>query len=162
MRSAIDVDGGGWVRHLVELLETVRLQLEADVQILQALCDTAAEAKNYRLAERYRQVVSTMERRDLLGYLANHNVLPKYGFPVDSVELRTAYSNESHGVGKVLDLSRDLSQAIFEYAPDATLVAGGKLWTSRGIYRLPGRDARGVRVPRLRALRRLPAGSRRA
>ena len=40
----------------------------------------------------------------------------------------------------MLDLSRDLSQAIYEYAPDATIVAGGKLWTSRGIYRLPGRD----------------------
>jgi hypothetical protein len=33
-----------------------------------------------------------------------------------------------------------LSQAIHEYAPDASLVAGGQMWTSRGIYRLPGRD----------------------
>ena len=42
--------------------------------------------------------------------------------------------------GGLLDLSRDLSQAIYEYAPDAEIVAGGNLWVSRGIYRLPGRD----------------------
>jgi len=39
-----------------------------------------------------------------------------------------------------LDLSRDLSQAIYEYAPGSSVVAGGQVWTSRGLYRLPGRD----------------------
>lgn len=139
VREAIARDEGGWAKCLVSLLETVRLQLATDVATLQELCDQAAAAKNFGLAGRYQKVIATLERRDLLGFLANHNVLPKYGFPVDSVELRTAYSDESHGVGQLLDLSRDLSQAIYEYAPDATLVAGGKLWTSRGIYRLPGR-----------------------
>lgn len=43
-------------------------------------------------------------------------------------------------MGGKIDLSRDLSQAIYEYAPDSTLVAGGMLWTARGIYRMPGRD----------------------
>ena len=66
-------------------------------------------------------------------------MLPKYGFPVDSVELRTNFGY-GKDAGAKLDLTRDLSQAIYEYAPDATLVAGGQLWTSRGIYRLPGRD----------------------
>lgn len=51
------------------------------------------------------------------GFLANHNVLPKYGFPVDSVE-RTNFGY-GKDAGSMLDLSRDLSQAIYEYAPDA-------------------------------------------
>ena len=91
------------------------------------------------LAQRYQQVGNTLRKRDLLGFLANRNVLPKYGFPVDSVELRTNFGY-GKDAGANLDLTRDLSQAIYEYAPDATIVAGGRLWTSRGIYRLPGRD----------------------
>ncbi|GAB2776601.1 DEAD/DEAH box helicase [Nocardioides salsibiostraticola] len=140
VHSAIGVEDGGWVLGFKDLLDKVKAQLSEDVKLLADLRDQAAEGKKYQLAERYQKVSKTLEKRDLLGYLANHNLLPKYGFPVDSVELRTAYSDESHGVGQLLDLSRDLAQAIFEYAPGATLVAGGKLWTSRGIYRLPGRD----------------------
>ena len=43
-------------------------------------------------------------------------------------------------VGRKLELSRDLSAAIYEYAPGAEVVAGGKLWTSGGVYRLPERE----------------------
>ena len=45
--------------------------------------------------------------------------------------------------GRKLELSRDLSAAIYEYAPGAEVVAGGKLWTSRGVYRLPERELLG-------------------
>jgi hypothetical protein len=79
-----------------------------------------------------------LTRRDLLGYLANRNVLPKYGFPVDTVELRTSYP--SSPVGGKLDLTRDLSMAIYEYAPGSQVVAGGFLWRSGGVYRLPDRE----------------------
>ena len=106
---------------------------------LEELRDEAAETRKFSLAHRYQQVGNTLRQRDLLGFLANHNVLPKYGFPVDSVELRTNFGY-GKDAGANLDLTRDLSQAIYEYAPDATIVAGGRLWTSRGIYRLPGRD----------------------
>jgi hypothetical protein len=135
----IDVDGGGWVSTLVQLLQDVRAELASDIAILEQLREEASAAQKYPLANRYKHVGNTLRQRDLLGFLANRNVLPKYGFPVDSVELRTEFGHET-GVGSKLDLSRDLSQAIHEYAPDATLVAGGQLWTSRGIYRLPGRD----------------------
>ena len=88
---------------------------------------TASSNGKHDLASRYQKVGNTLRRRDLLGFLANRNVLPKYGFPVDSVQLRTNF-----GLGKtqggLLDLSRDLSQAIYEYAPDAEIVAGGQLW----------------------------------
>ncbi len=65
-------------------------------------------------------------------------MLPKYGFPVDTVELRTNYS--SHPAGGKLELTRDLSAAIYEYAPGAEVVAGGLLWRSGGVYRLPDRE----------------------
>jgi len=135
----LGVESGSWAEHLIDLLENVRRELATDVSMLDQLRDLASEAKNFRLAERYQQVGNTLRRRDLLGFLANRNVLPKYGFPTDSVELRTSFGLGKH-LGSSLDLTRNLSDAIHEYAPDATLVAGGKLWTSRGIYRLPGRD----------------------
>ena len=134
----IGLHAGEWVVVLLNLLEEVRCELAGDVDALAELQLQAASDQNYRLASRYKQVGRTVRSRELLGFLATRNVLPKYGFPIDCVELRTAYSGNSAG-GK-LDLSRDLSQAIHEYAPDATVVAGGLLWTSRGIYTMPGRD----------------------
>lgn len=134
----IGVDNDSWVDILLDHLDKVRTELAGDVSALAELQHQAASAQKYKQAERFKQVGRTLEMRDLLGFLATRNVLPKYGFPVDSVELRTAYSGNQ--VGSKLDLSRDLSQAIHEYAPDATLVAGGMLWTARGIYKLPGRD----------------------
>jgi ATP-dependent helicase YprA (DUF1998 family) len=137
--AELDLEGGTWATDLVALLDSVRTELETDVSLLEELSVQAAAGKKYQLAQRYHQVGNTLRKRELLGFLANRNVLPKYGFPVDSVELRTNFGFGKH-VGARLDLTRDLSQAIYEYAPDATIVAGGQLWTSRGIYRLPGRD----------------------
>lgn len=134
----IGVTADAWVPGLLSLLEEVRQELASDVSALEELQIQAANDKKYKLADRYAKVSATLEKRDLLGFLGTRNILPKYGFPVDSVELKTAYSGSQLG-GKI-DLSRDLSQAIYEYAPDATLVAGGMLWTARGIYRMPGRD----------------------
>lgn len=137
--TELGVSGGAWASKLVDLLSTVRAELDGDVATLEQLRDDAAASKKFQLAQRYQQVGNTLRKRNLLGFLANHNVLPKYGFPVDSVELRTNFGY-GKDAGADLDLTRDLSQAIYEYAPDATIVAGGRLWTSRGIYRLPGRD----------------------
>jgi len=134
----IGVSSDAWVPPLLCLLEEVRQELATDVKALEDLQNQAANDKKYKLADRYSKVCATLEKRDLLGFLGTRNILPKYGFPVDSVELKTAYSGSQMG-GKI-DLSRDLSQAIYEYAPDSTLVAGGMLWTARGIYRMPGRD----------------------
>ena len=136
----VGIDDGSWVEVLVGLLGQVTAELTQDVATLEGLRDEAASAQKFQLAAKYQMVTKTLRDRDLLGFLATHNVIPKYGFPVDSVELRTNFSVDEHTVGTKLDLSRDLSQAIYEYAPDATLVAGGKLWTSRGVYRLPGKD----------------------
>ncbi len=128
-----------WVEDLLTLLDQVGSEIGNDIQILADLERAASDSGKHRAADRYQQVKRTILGRDLLGFLANHNVIPKYGFPVDTVELRTDFGAGAT-LGRRLELSRDLTQAIHEYAPDATLVAGGQLWTSRGVYRLPGRD----------------------
>lgn len=135
----LDVSGGTWAEELIRLLENVRHELDKEVETMAELEAKASAEGKHPLAQRYKLVGNTLRERDLLGFLGNRNVLPKYGFPVDSVELRTDFGTGKAKGGR-LDLSRDLSQAIYEYAPDAEIVAGGGLWISRGIYRLPGRE----------------------
>ena len=134
----IGLDDGSWVERLCGLLEQVRAELAHDVVTFEERRTEAFESRRSDLAARFERSIATITRRPLIGYLANRNVLPKYGFPVDTVELRTAHCDS--GVGARLELNRDLSVAIHEYAPGAELIAGGVLWRSGGIYRLPGRE----------------------
>ena len=64
-------------------------------------------------------------------------MIPKYGFPVDVVELQIYHHGEE---AKGLELDRDLKIALSEYAPGSQVIAGGKLWTSRYIKKLPDRE----------------------
>jgi len=138
VQDEIGVDSGKWVSRLCDHLEKVRCELDHDITLFEEKRDKAAEARRYREADYYQRIINTLMRRDLIGFLANRNVLPKYGFPVDTVELRTLHCDNP--VGAKLELTRDLSSAIYEYAPGAEVVAGGVLWRSAGIYRLPRRE----------------------
>lgn len=66
----------------------------------------------------------------LIEFLARGNVLPKYGFPVDTVEL---YQNSMDNSLSKLRLNRDLQIAIAEYAPSSEVIANGRMYTSRYI-----------------------------
>ena len=138
MQQQIGVETGAWAEELCSLLEDVRVELAADVDSYEERRQQAFADRQGHLVQLYERTINTLTRRPLIGLLANRNVLPKYGFPTDTVELRTAYSGDP--VGRKLELSRDLSAAIYEYAPGAEVVAGGKLWTSGGVYRLPNRE----------------------
>lgn len=76
---------------------------------------------------------STMEgdgykKTDLIGFLVRSGVLPKYGFPVDVVELKQSPLNDAK---PDVRLQRDLQLGISEYAPGAEVVADGKIYRSR-------------------------------
>lgn len=98
---------------------------------LQSLIDEAAAAQNFGLAKRYQYLSRTLAERQLLGFLATRNVLPKYGFPVDVVELDLGSSGDTDAA--TLDLSRDLALAISEYSPGSQVVAAKALWMSTGL-----------------------------
>ncbi|GEL18378.1 DEAD/DEAH box helicase [Pseudonocardia asaccharolytica] len=138
VRDEIGVADDGWVEELLRLVRDAGAQLEQDVEAFETRQEAAVRDKKYSLAEQCERVIRTLQKRPLIGYLATRNVLPKYGFPVDTVELRT--DRAGGGRDRVLELTRDLSVAINEYAPGAQVVAGGLRWTSGGVYRLPGRD----------------------
>lgn len=138
IQSANGVHDGTWVEKLVELLDSVELQLKEDVATFEGLIEEAVKERKFGLSKRLDDTLRTITGRDLLGYLAGRNILPKYGFPVDTVELRTLHAADP--VGRQLELARDLSYAVYEYAPGNEVVAGGKLWTSTGIRKPPGRE----------------------
>ena len=137
LARAIGVDDGSWVNVLMDLVEKVHLELKQDIESFEARRQDAFDTKKDAVVAQCGRAMNTLRRRALLGFLANRNILPKYGFPVDTVELRTIYAENP--VGQRLELDRDLSVAIYEYAPGAEIVAGGSVWTSGGVYRLPER-----------------------
>lgn len=132
----IDVVGGAWVDALLDLVDSADSQVVDEINYFGDQRKQAFDEGKDKLASRFGSVLQTLKGRDLIGFLATHNILPKYGFPVDVVEFRTSHVEQ----GKTLELSRDLSLAISEYAPGAQIVAGGKVWTSGGLYRLPNKD----------------------
>ena len=138
VQEQIGLEQDEWVGYLADLLDKVQSEVENDFTIFRELIEDAKNAEQFRIADQLQKTLRTIDQRQLLGFLANKNILPKYGFPVDTVELRTLHCQEP--VGSNLELSRNLSQAIYDYAPGNQVVAGGKVWTSRGIHRVPKRE----------------------
>lgn len=79
-------------------------------------------------------------KRSLIDFWVRNNILPKYGFPVDTVELQIANTAFDADEQK-LTLSRDLQMAIAEYAPGCQIVADDRLYESRYIRKLHGKNA---------------------
>ena len=74
--------------------------------------------------------VTRRQRRFLLeetiSYLSSFNVIPKYGFPVDVVEMLTS--------GNTVRLQRDLKLGLYEYAPEQIVTADKKRFKSIGYF----------------------------
>lgn len=80
--------------------------------------------------------IKRLRERQLLGFLASRNVLPKYGFPVDVVPLKVESKEEW---AQRIELDRDLKIALSEYAPGCTLVANGKVIRSYALEKVTGK-----------------------
>ena len=87
--------------------------------------------------------MNTIAGERALTFLSRQAVIPKYGFPVDVVELDTHPSSQSEAAK--VSLQRDLSQAIAEYAPGSKVVADKKEWESYGVKMIPGKELRVMR-----------------
>lgn len=75
----------------------------------------------------------------MLSFLSRNVVIPKYGFPVDVVELDTQRTQQGQETFQV-SLQRDLSIAISEFAPTAKLIANKKVWASYGLKRVAEKE----------------------
>jgi len=128
-------DRGAWLADILEMFSSEIEQVKAWVgELRQELAGTSAISKNtLSQLKQAMTVQENLEGRQLVQLLANGGILPKYGFPVDVATLTPGYKSLQSGRGVGLELSRDLSLALTEYAPGSQVVAGGKLLTSEGV-----------------------------
>lgn len=83
-------------------------------------------------ADYYQRQIIFMKKQRVIDSLSRYCVIPKYGFPVDVVNL-DVYDEKSGAYKPDVNLSRDLKIAVSEYAPDSEVVADGEKYTSKYI-----------------------------
>lgn len=143
LQESLGIETWEWLHHLADdtssgLLDHVNAEVDEDLAFYADQETQAVRIKKYALASHFQRVAETVRKRNLLGFLASRNILPKYGFPTDVVEMRTDHVNEP--VAAQLSLERDLRLAISEYAPGSAVVAAKRVWQSQGLYVMHGRD----------------------
>lgn len=114
-------------------------EIASDYKRVKDLETEAASSGHYEKAKWAQMRAKTIAAEDVPSFLSRKAIIPKYGFPVDVVELdtqRTLNQTESLDVS----LQRDLSIAISEFAPSSKLVANKKEWTSYGIKKVAERE----------------------
>lgn len=144
MQERLSIEDWGWIPELInedhegvldlahdDVNEDISCLLEQQASLKAAYIET--DNKKYAIsADSKKKIINQLKTRELLGYLGSRNVLPKYGFPVDVVELQTNHLDANTG-GTEIELSRDLRMAISEFAPGSQVVAGKKIWTGGGL-----------------------------
>jgi hypothetical protein len=138
LQLRLQINDWDWVAGLLDkdegMLTKARTEVETDVEDLQRARQRLIEQN--RPSDFVLRRINTIKRRYLINHLSSRNVIPKYGFPVDVVELEVWHHADE---ARRLELDRDLRIALSEYAPSSQVVAGGKLWTSRYLKKVPDR-----------------------
>ncbi len=93
----------------------------------------ASNNSNFYNAKYYQDEINKEKNENVIESLSEFCVIPKYGFPVDVVDLKVYEKNGR--LNSNYNLSRDLSIAISEYAPDSEIIVDDKKYTSRYILK---------------------------
>ena len=108
-----------------------------DVRELESIQQEFANQRKYADAARVDRRLRTLLDDRTLNFLSRTAILPKYGFPVDTVELEVKGEYSSR---RDISLQRDLSQAVAEYAPGSQVIANKKVWESGGVKLVQGQE----------------------
>jgi hypothetical protein len=130
---------GSWIDRISgddSRLKMAEIAVAGDYRAVRLLEDQAARERDYKTAGWAAARAKTIENEEVLSFLSRKAVIPKYGFPVDVVELDTSLASKEAEV----ELQRDLSIAIAEFAPGAKLIANKTVWQSHGLKRVPERE----------------------
>ena len=139
MHGRVGLVGDDWVVDIAgeeSRLALTEAEVCADYAEMEALRTESIEEGKYNYAARVDRRMKTIAEERTLNFLSRKAVIPKYGFPVDVVELDVRSSDRKPtGVA----LQRDLSQAIAEYAPGGKVVANKLEWESCGVKAVAGK-----------------------
>lgn len=148
-RSFVDLDSefgisnfsGEWVSELIGQNGRLTTAINEYYTVIQDyLNDIHAieitQGKDWKIISGYKE--KDLERykgTSIIDFLVGANVLPKYGFPVDTVELKIGGEHlyDSSNNNRGLRLNRDMTQAISDYAPGSKIIADNKMYTARYI-----------------------------
>ncbi len=138
LHENLEIESFGWTNELIgedgilnacvkdyrDIVDFYEKEIKSSKNDLQTKADYERKLKNFR-----RSPDDNKGKNNLIEFLVRGNILPKYGFPVDTAELHTNSNLNLDG----LNLQRDLQLAVSEYAPGSQVVADGKIYTSRYI-----------------------------
>lgn len=111
-------------------------------QLLQQRRIEARNADRDDIAAIMQRQQNNLLNQFLVNALSRSAVIPTYSFPVHTCRLEIIKGREQRptpfgDLDADIQLDRSAALAISEYAPEAEVVADGRIWTSRGIIRYP-------------------------
>ena len=139
MHGRVGLEDDTWIQNVAgadSRLALVEVEVCADFTEMEALRREYFEQGKDSWIGRVRRRMKTIADEKTLNFLSRKAVIPKYGFPVDVVELDVR-SSDTRPTG--VALQRDLSQAIAEYAPGGKVVANKLEWESCGVKAVTGK-----------------------
>ena len=117
MHGRVGLKDHGWIDYIAgpdSRLALAEVEVSADHTAMEALRREYFDQGRDHWVARIGRRMRTIAEERTLNFLSRKAVIPKYGFPVDVVELEVrSVDGRPTGVA----LQRDLSQAIAEYAP---------------------------------------------
>lgn len=125
-RDAIE---GRWQTYQENILKLMAAQKLLDPT------NNAGQQKIGRKLDFMRTQQSRFMKQILIDQLSRRALIPTYSFPVHSVSLEVISSKKQTHDNAILELDRDGAIGISEYAPGSEIIAGGRVWTSRGLTR---------------------------
>ena len=128
------IDDMTWSETLMEKCDVAQKEFDQELKELELSKNIAVNSEKYNIAGKIQKTIETIEKQSLIQFVSRYNLIPKYGFPVDTVNLETNESN--------INLNRDLQLALKEYAPGAEVVANKMLYTSRYLKKIQGKEER--------------------
>jgi hypothetical protein len=143
-----EIEKSGWMARAESDIKDEIVKIDENIQRLRLSESTDSDYARKSRARRSRNQLederNTIASQSLLGYLSRKVVLPKYGFPVDVIELDVRKGRDlQHATAESSDeveLSRDAQLGIRDYAPGSQSVAAKCLWDSMAIYIPPSKS----------------------
>ncbi len=142
MAAQLGLSDGSWINKITgkhSRFALAEAEVSSDYKTVMSLEESARSRRDYRTAGWAQRRADTIAKEEVLSFLSRKAVIPKYGFPVDVVELDTQRTQQNQEAYQV-SLQRDLSIAISEFAPTSKLVANKKEWTSYGLKKVAERE----------------------
>lgn len=113
-----------------EKLEYFNNSIQSIVGEYEKAIELAKQENRYAEVENYNGQIKKIKKSNVINNLSGHCVIPKYGFPVDVVDLQVY---ENGYIKDAVDMNRDLKIAITEYAPDSEVIVDKIKYTSKYI-----------------------------